>query len=168
MRITSAFLAERAARSMGKGFAKQKWIEFCETMLAHGFEVHFREVQVSKYITVCHGGRSFKVRFSNHSAVHRGPEEQCDFFVGKNTFGTTNTAQAIAATLKFFGSVMDAMKACRHWSEVLGVRNDATNAAVIKAYRKLAKDNHPDRGGDHNKAIAINRAFSEFKQDRHL
>lgn len=106
MKVTTDYLVQRTARTVAAGYDKPKWIVFCERMLAEGYLVELREAQesVSKYITVWNGSTKFCVRFSNHGA-HRLPNDPCDFFVGKNSFGTTNTEQAIKATLKALGPV---------------------------------------------------------------
>lgn len=99
--VTPEYLAMRAYRE------KPKWIEYCEFMLTLGLKVTLYEakVGVSKYVTVQLVGKGkFKVRFSNHKPnPHREHLKHCDFFVGITNSGTTNTAQAIAATLKHFG-----------------------------------------------------------------
>lgn len=41
----------------------------------------------------------------------------------------------------------------------LGVPKTATQDQIKKAYRKLAMEHHPDRGGDHNKFSSINAAY---------
>lgn len=43
--------------------------------------------------------------------------------------------------------------------KVLGVAKDATNDEIKKAYRKLALEHHPDRGGDDKKFKKINEAY---------
>ena len=48
-----------------------------------------------------------------------------------------------------------------HWSDVLGVDRDATTDDIKSAYRKLARDNHPDHGGD---AAQFHRIAEAFKQ----
>lgn len=106
--VTAALLNERAERSIALGYQKQKWISFCEAMLAMGFNVSLYEARktVSKYITVESGARYFKVRFSNHRPIRAREEaNDCDFFVGVSNLTTTTTDQAIAAVREYFGGV---------------------------------------------------------------
>jgi len=42
---------------------------------------------------------------------------------------------------------------------VLQVPPDATFARIVQAYRRLALQYHPDRGGDHRKMVQLNEAF---------
>jgi len=42
--------------------------------------------------------------------------------------------------------------------EILGLTKEATNEEIKKAYRKLAKENHPDTGGDEEVFKAISEA----------
>ncbi len=47
--------------------------------------------------------------------------------------------------------------------ELLGVARGATPAAIRTAYRKLARDNHPDHGGSTERMAAINAAYEAIK-----
>ena len=99
--VTADMLNARATWSQERGYPKQKWIQFCETMLADGFSVSLYEAQktFSKYVTVSNGKQSFKVRFSNHRPIKRREEAgDCDFFVGVCNHVTHTTEQAVAET----------------------------------------------------------------------
>lgn len=43
---------------------------------------------------------------------------------------------------------------------ILGVEKNATSAEIKKAYKKLAMQHHPDKGGDNAKFQSINEAYS--------
>lgn len=47
--------------------------------------------------------------------------------------------------------------------EILGVAKTASADEIKQAYKKLAKDHHPDRGGDTNKFAEINAAYDVLK-----
>lgn len=49
----------------------------------------------------------------------------------------------------------------RPWWEVLGVPRDATKDQINIAYRRLASDAHPDKGGTAERMAEINRAREE-------
>ena len=42
---------------------------------------------------------------------------------------------------------------------VLGVKENATQEEIKKVYRKLVKENHPDKGGDEEKFKKISTAY---------
>jgi curved DNA-binding protein len=46
---------------------------------------------------------------------------------------------------------------------VLGVSKTATQDEIKKAYKKLVMENHPDKGGDHDKFSMINEAYETLK-----
>lgn len=105
-RVNHDFLRARVEKIEALGYKKQRWVEFSEVMLSYGFVVELYEARktLSKYLTVIHQGKRFKVRFSNHRPIRRREEAgDCDFFVGITNLRTTNTEQAIAATLEYFG-----------------------------------------------------------------
>lgn len=105
-RVNHDFLRARVEKIEALGYKKQRWVEFSEVMLSYGFAVELYEARktLSKYLTVIHAGKRFKVRFSNHRPIrHREEAKDCDFFVGITNLHTTNTTQAIDATLAFFG-----------------------------------------------------------------
>lgn len=86
----------------------QKWISFCQFFLNAGYTVYVHEAvtTASKYIFICRGTSIYKVRFSNHKPnKDRESRKDCDFFVGRTNTGTTNTQQAIHATLTYFQKV---------------------------------------------------------------
>ena len=47
--------------------------------------------------------------------------------------------------------------------EILGLNKDATEGQIRKAYLQLAKQHHPDKGGDQKKVIAYNRIKNSSK-----
>lgn len=47
----------------------------------------------------------------------------------------------------------------REWWDVLGVHQGAHGEAVKAAYRRLASEHHPDKGGDPERMAEINEAY---------
>lgn len=47
----------------------------------------------------------------------------------------------------------------KEWWQVLGLHQGADGEAVKAAYRKLASENHPDKGGDAARMAEINEAY---------
>jgi curved DNA-binding protein len=50
--------------------------------------------------------------------------------------------------------------------KTLGVSHDATKDQIKKAFRKLARTNHPDAGGDEEKFKEINEAYEVLSDDK--
>ena len=50
--------------------------------------------------------------------------------------------------------------------KILGVSRDADAAAIKKAFRKLAREHHPDAGGDEAKFKEINEAYEVLSDDK--
>jgi len=57
----------------------------------------------------------------------------------------------------------------KNYYDILGVDEKATSAEITKAFKDLAKQHHPDRGGDKDKFQEINEAHDTLKssQKRH-
>jgi hypothetical protein len=106
VKVTQDFLDKRHAFSEARGYAKSKWIVFCETLLAAGFHLTLYEARetLSKYVTVSDGNERFLVRFSNHRPnKSRELAGDCDFFVGVTHTGVRTTDDALAAVSRHFG-----------------------------------------------------------------
>ncbi len=50
--------------------------------------------------------------------------------------------------------------------KVLGVKRDASKADIKRAYRKLAQEHHPDKGGDEKKFKKANEAYEVLSDDQ--
>ena len=50
--------------------------------------------------------------------------------------------------------------------KILGVSRDASADEIKKAFRKLARTNHPDAGGDEEKFKEINEAYEVLSDDK--
>jgi hypothetical protein len=102
LKITKEFLDKRSNNCIAKGFSKQKWIFFCEDLLAKGYSLELYEARrtFSKYITI---NGSYKVRFSNHKPLYnRELNKDCDYFVGVTHTGIRTTEDALQAVDKYF------------------------------------------------------------------
>ena len=56
----------------------------------------------------------------------------------------------------------------RDYYEVLGLKKGATSDEIKKAYRKLAKEHHPDKGGDAKLFIKINTKHAHLIMPQYL
>ena len=54
----------------------------------------------------------------------------------------------------------------RNYYDVLGVKRDATDDDIKKAFRKLAAKNHPDAGGDEKKFAEISEAYTTLSDPK--
>ncbi len=62
------------------------------------------------------------------------------------------------------------MPASGSWWQILGVSRDAQPTEVKQAYRRLSVLYHPDtnlRRDAHQRIVALNRAYEEYKQINH-
>jgi hypothetical protein len=58
-------------------------------------------------------------------------------------------------------AALPAPGATREWSEVLGLRKGDSFDAARAAYRRLASENHPDKGGSARRMAEINAAWEQ-------
>ncbi len=58
------------------------------------------------------------------------------------------------------------MAATPDYYKMLGVARDATPEQIKKAYRKLAREYHPDAGGDEEKFKDVNEAYEVLSDDK--
>lgn len=54
----------------------------------------------------------------------------------------------------------------RNYYDVLGVKRDATDDEIKKAFRRLAAKNHPDAGGDEKKFAEISEAYTTLSDPK--
>jgi hypothetical protein len=78
------------------------------------------------------------------------------------------TGDMVDAAFSGFAQLPAARVAHRPWWEVLGVQQHWSSLDVQERYRQLAKEHHPDRGGDPDRAVEVNGAWEEFKRERGL
>jgi curved DNA-binding protein len=57
----------------------------------------------------------------------------------------------------------------KNYYDILGVGEDASNEQIKKAFKDIAKKEHPDRGGDEARFKEANEAYDTLKnsQKRH-
>ena len=51
----------------------------------------------------------------------------------------------------------------KNYYDILGVSEDASNDQIKKAFKDIAKKEHPDRGGDESKFKKANEAYDTLK-----
>ena len=52
-----------------------------------------------------------------------------------------------------------------NYYKILNVAENATQDEIKKSFRKLAKENHPDKGGDENTFKKINEAYETLSDE---
>lgn len=98
MKIRQEYLDLLKPSYLNKGYSIPKWIQFCETMLSHGWSVslHRAKTTVSKYVYIRKGKKNLKIRFSNHRANrYKEQIDDCDYYVGVGNFGVITTEKVI-------------------------------------------------------------------------
>lgn len=98
--------------------------------------------------------------------------------VGDNLLAMAKHVEAIRGQVRWgvgsleqaFGGyrALPAMEAPRHWSVILGVKENAPTAEVEARRIALLEKCHPDRGGKLNDAVEVNIAYTEFRRERGL
>ena len=74
------------------------------------------------------------------------------------------TGEMISAVFQGFAALPEQSKS--GWWAVLNIRRDAPDKDVQAAYKRMAMQNHPDRGGDPDKFIQIQDAYNEWLQEK--
>ena len=103
--------------------------------------------------------------------IRRGEKQRCmatDRYdrVADNLAALAATLSAMRAIERHGGAeILDraftgfqALPAPEQWWQVLGVAYGATHEEIEQAYKRLAMEHHPDRGGDSDKMARINAA----------
>lgn len=73
------------------------------------------------------------------------------------------TGDMLEAAFKGF-TALTGPSSKKQWNEVLGVRSDAPLSEIEAAYKRRAKDAHPDNGGSHESMAEINAAMDEARR----
>jgi hypothetical protein len=76
------------------------------------------------------------------------------------------TGDMVAAAFTGFAAIADraAVPAGRAWWTVLGLPPDAKAQTVEQRYAQLAREHHPDKGGDEAGMAELNTALEEFRK----
>jgi hypothetical protein len=73
------------------------------------------------------------------------------------------TLALVRASMQGF-LALPAPAGARHWREVLGVADNADLEACRRAYKKLAGEKHPDRGGSDEDMAELNSAWAQAQE----
>lgn len=102
----------------------------------------------------------------------------CDTYlkVEENLYAITKTIEAIRGIQRWGASDMmersftgfealpaPAQSVKKEWWDVLCVRRDSSHEVIRAAYLRLAKDNHPDRGGNEARMAELNKAYEQAR-----
>jgi len=69
--------------------------------------------------------------------------------------------EMVNAAFRGFKALPEATVAGRPWCETLGVEPNASTAEVERAYKRLAREHHPDTGGSHEAFIELQGAYKQ-------
>lgn len=84
-----------------------------------------------------------------------------DALRGQNRWGVGSVEQAFAGY-----TALPQPKAKGNWWEVLGVARSSNLDQINAAFRSLAKQHHPDAGGDADRFIEIKEALEEARKEK--
>lgn len=85
---------------------------------------------------------------------------------GINRWGCTALVEKALAAYAYLPPPKEARELGTAWWEILGVNQEASNATIKQAWRRLVNEHHPDKGGDVERFHAINRAFDDVRKER--
>lgn len=77
------------------------------------------------------------------------------------TLERTKASEILARAFVGFAALPPSSAAEPDWREVLGLRGSFSQDNVDAAYRELVFKAHPDRGGDHDAMVRLNRARTD-------
>lgn len=101
--LTVEYLVSLKPGYLTNGWPIPKWIQFAQILLGNGWSVDLyrSKTTLSKYLFISHGGKEYKIRFSNHKANKDNEDNMdCDFYVGVGNNGVITTEELIQIILK--------------------------------------------------------------------
>lgn len=103
--VSPDYVERKEAQYASLPYPLPKYVQFIKRALGAGLRVRLYDCPstVSKYVTIIHHGKRFKIRFSNHKPIFsREMKGDCDFFVGVTHTGVKTTDDAWTAMVKAF------------------------------------------------------------------